>query len=502
MPGGDREPIEGAAEVGGFAEGPPWILGWRGVPLEAPENTLAGFRRALAAGLDGIHYDLRACAGGDPVVIADPLLERTTDGSGRVADHALTELFQLDAGGWFGRRFLGEPLPHLDEVLELSERPDRQPLHLVEVRDAAMVGELARRLRALPPTLSVRVASRSREVCRELRDEELEVVLLAPRAGEEERSFVRDERLAGFCAEHPGGWRTEAAEREWPCERWAVGLQEPEDLLHACRMPVHGMATPEGRRALSIRALVALSPEDEGDYPLEVPTLFVPPVTEPTSRGEWCGSWKPRVSVRNPFPFPVEVGCQVFVRRGAFEVEGLPRKGSLKVGETVELTFGLKGGSWSPGGDPLVAVLYRWEAGPGRPAGRLLLDAPLRRKRSVAVDVITQRLEMLRESPGQARATMTLRRRGRELIVAVESSGGLSEPRCLVRLEGEVRYGGAGVRVKLPEGSDASREGLDFSCGFYGRDESGVMRLRRWGGGLPDEPGVGRGGVLFAETRG
>ena len=502
MPEHDAEAFEGPDGPEELAGGPPWILGWRGLPLEAPENTLAGFRQALAAGLDGIHYDLRGCAGGDPVVIADPVLERTTDGSGRVADRTLTELFQLDAGGWFGRRFLGEPLPHLDEVLELGERPDRSPMHLIELRDGAVIGEVVRRLRALPPTVSVRIASSSRELCRELRDAELPAVLIAPLAGEEELQFVRDERLAGFCVANPRGWRTETAKRAWPCERWALGLMEPEDLLHACRVPLNAFATGEGRRARAIRAMVALSPQDGGDYPLRVPRLPVLPGDDDSSGGEWCGCWEPRVEVRNPFPFPVEIGCQIYVRRGAFEVEGLPVRGGLDAGEVIELPFGLKGGSWSPGGDPLFAALYQWEQGPGRPAGRVLLDAPMRRVRSVAADVITQRVEMLKESPGDREASMTLRRRRQELVGGVENGAGLGELRTVVRIDGAVWYGGKGVRVRLPEDFDDREEGVDFACGFYGRERDGTVRFRRWGGGLPDEPGVGGCGVLLARRMG
>jgi len=54
--------------------------------MEAPENTLAGLRRAFELGLDGIAYELRACRSGELIVFADEALERTTDGSGRVAD--------------------------------------------------------------------------------------------------------------------------------------------------------------------------------------------------------------------------------------------------------------------------------------------------------------------------------------------------------------------------------------------------------------------------------
>src|SRR5262249_57114396 len=63
--------------------GPPWILGLRGSPLEAPQNTLASLRRALELRLDGVAYHLPACATGEAVLLRDERLERTTDRRGR-----------------------------------------------------------------------------------------------------------------------------------------------------------------------------------------------------------------------------------------------------------------------------------------------------------------------------------------------------------------------------------------------------------------------------------
>ena len=44
---------EGASERGERVPGPPWILGHRGVPKDAPENTHASLALAVAMGLDG-----------------------------------------------------------------------------------------------------------------------------------------------------------------------------------------------------------------------------------------------------------------------------------------------------------------------------------------------------------------------------------------------------------------------------------------------------------------
>ena len=96
---------------------PPWILGHRGAPRDAPENTLASLRRALELGADGVEYDVRACSSGEALILHDEHLDRTTDGSGPVRGLDLRQVGELDAGGWFHRRFRGEPLPLLHEPL-------------------------------------------------------------------------------------------------------------------------------------------------------------------------------------------------------------------------------------------------------------------------------------------------------------------------------------------------------------------------------------------------
>jgi glycerophosphoryl diester phosphodiesterase len=76
----------------------PCVLGHRGAAGECPENTLTSFERALARGATILETDLRLTREGVAVVRHDARLERTTDGSGRVADHNLAELRRLDAG--------------------------------------------------------------------------------------------------------------------------------------------------------------------------------------------------------------------------------------------------------------------------------------------------------------------------------------------------------------------------------------------------------------------
>lgn len=85
----------------------PWL--WRrvlafahqGGAREGPSSTLWAIERALDAGAEAIELDVHATADGRLVVCHDPTLERTTDGSGPVAGHALAEIAALDAAWSF-----------------------------------------------------------------------------------------------------------------------------------------------------------------------------------------------------------------------------------------------------------------------------------------------------------------------------------------------------------------------------------------------------------------
>jgi glycerophosphoryl diester phosphodiesterase len=90
----------------------------RGDSSSAPENTIAAFDAAVAAGSDLIEIDVRIAADGVPVIIHDGSALRTT---GMAADVALTSSESLgaaDAGSWFGPGFAGARVPTLTEVAE------------------------------------------------------------------------------------------------------------------------------------------------------------------------------------------------------------------------------------------------------------------------------------------------------------------------------------------------------------------------------------------------
>ena len=98
----------------------PWIIGHRGSPREAPENTLSSFELAICQGADLIELDLHMSADERLVVIHDDTVDRTTDGSGAVGDLSFQELRALDAGSWLHPKYRGERIPTLSEAFDLS----------------------------------------------------------------------------------------------------------------------------------------------------------------------------------------------------------------------------------------------------------------------------------------------------------------------------------------------------------------------------------------------
>jgi glycerophosphoryl diester phosphodiesterase len=84
----------------------------------APEHTIPAYEAAITAGADVLELDVHLSADDQLVVIHDARLERTTDGRGLVREHTAQQLKRLDAGRWFGRRYRGQRLQLLSEVLE------------------------------------------------------------------------------------------------------------------------------------------------------------------------------------------------------------------------------------------------------------------------------------------------------------------------------------------------------------------------------------------------
>lgn len=111
-----------------LASAAPLVIGHRGNPEAAPENTLASLRSAIATDVDLVEADIWLTKDGELVVVHDETVDRTTDSFGNIADFLLAEAKLLDAGSWMSQEFAGERIPTLEEML--VEARGRVPLHL------------------------------------------------------------------------------------------------------------------------------------------------------------------------------------------------------------------------------------------------------------------------------------------------------------------------------------------------------------------------------------
>ena len=96
----------------------PLIMAHRGHSSHYPENTLAAFRAAIAAGAHMVELDVNLSQDRRLIVIHDESVDRTTDGGGSVQAQTAVQLSRLDAGSWFDPKFAGEKIPTLEQVLE------------------------------------------------------------------------------------------------------------------------------------------------------------------------------------------------------------------------------------------------------------------------------------------------------------------------------------------------------------------------------------------------
>ncbi|ARH90158.1 MULTISPECIES: glycerophosphodiester phosphodiesterase [Streptomyces] len=111
-------------------------IGHRGMMGVEPENTLRSFVRAEHEGLDVIELDLHLSKDGALVVMHDADVDRTTDGTGPIAERTLAELRELDAGK-------GERIPVFEQVVEAVKAPLQ-----AEIKDVAAAQALAEVMRA------------------------------------------------------------------------------------------------------------------------------------------------------------------------------------------------------------------------------------------------------------------------------------------------------------------------------------------------------------------
>lgn len=100
------------------------LIAHRGASAIAPEHTLASYQMAMDMNTDFVEIDLQMTKDGVLVAFHDDTVDRTTDGSGKVAEMDLADIKKLDAGSWFNAEkpdrakdeYVGIQVPTLEEI--------------------------------------------------------------------------------------------------------------------------------------------------------------------------------------------------------------------------------------------------------------------------------------------------------------------------------------------------------------------------------------------------
>lgn len=133
------------------------VIGHRGAPLSAPENTLGSFRAGLAAGIRAFELDVHVTRDGVPVVFHDHSLRRLTGDPRPVTACTRGQLCRLRVAG-------RERIPRLADVLRLLRG---RALVQVEIKRGAPVAPILAAVRRARAERFVHLASFSGRIVRD-----------------------------------------------------------------------------------------------------------------------------------------------------------------------------------------------------------------------------------------------------------------------------------------------------------------------------------------------
>lgn len=122
------------------------VFAHRGASASYAEHTRAAFLQALAEGADGVECDVHLTEDLELVCIHDPTLDRTSDGTGDVADHTIRQLRELDFASWKGAAIpsryggISDQLLTLEELLDLLRADGRELKLAIELKHPSPFG--------------------------------------------------------------------------------------------------------------------------------------------------------------------------------------------------------------------------------------------------------------------------------------------------------------------------------------------------------------------------
>lgn len=130
----------------------PTLFAHRGGGALAPENTLGAMKMGVAHSYAAVEFDVKLSADNVAILMHDSTLERTTNGSGLVAQKTIAELETIDAGAWYSEQYRGECIPRFSAISKylhaqgMMANVEIKPCAGREIDTGRMVGELCEEL--------------------------------------------------------------------------------------------------------------------------------------------------------------------------------------------------------------------------------------------------------------------------------------------------------------------------------------------------------------------
>jgi glycerophosphoryl diester phosphodiesterase len=93
----------------------------RGYSTEAPENTLPAYILSKQKGFNYVETDVSFTSDGVAMLLHDATIDRTSNGSGTLANMTYAQVRQYDFGSWKNAKYAGTKIPTLDEFLALCK---------------------------------------------------------------------------------------------------------------------------------------------------------------------------------------------------------------------------------------------------------------------------------------------------------------------------------------------------------------------------------------------
>lgn len=95
------------------------IIAHRGASHDAPENTISSVKLGYEQGADAVEIDIHLSKDNRIMVNHDKDTKRTSGSNLIIKESNSSALRKLDVGSWKNKKFKGEKMPFLEEVLEI-----------------------------------------------------------------------------------------------------------------------------------------------------------------------------------------------------------------------------------------------------------------------------------------------------------------------------------------------------------------------------------------------